>query len=86
MAEEEKVQIRTESLASNVWGESVLAGFYNIPVDNYVETGPSQGGSDERPKTISEDASLAEIRAFLADRSLAVLKTALDKMRRAIRA
>ena len=72
VVEEDKIQISTESLATNVWGESVLAGFHSIPVDNYVEPVPSQGVSDERPqaKTIDEDASLDQIRAFLADSNL----------------
>lgn len=50
----------------------MLAGFHSIPVDNYVEPVPSQGVSDERPqaKTIDEDASLDQIRAFLADSNL----------------
>ena len=51
-----------------MWGNSVLSGFHSIPVDNYV--GMAQRGSEDLNKTIKEDATLDEIKAFLVDNNL----------------
>ena len=62
-----------------MWGDSVLSGFHNIPVDNYV--GTAQRASEDLNKTIKEDATLSEIKAFLSDNNLQVFSRAMDKMR-----
>ena len=73
-------QIETDTQIPNrTWGDSVLSGFHNIPVDNYV--GMAQRGSEDLNKTIKEDATLDEIKAFLADNNLQVFSRAMDKMR-----
>ena len=69
-----------DSLFNNVWGNSVLSNYHDIPVDNFGDT--TQTTADEpRMKEIKADASLEHIKLYMNTYNLGAFTETLKKLK-----